>query len=349
MAFSYPSGYNTYVPSFDASGHLVVAFSRNPKDFAINKWTTLTPVKKSTGYFLSITAEEAGRVVNADLSDFVWPDGNDAPTADWGDESFQFLPYLTQRYHFGFRIGYKAEQQADWKILAAYAAFKAQQAMTARTVLAAQVALTASNYATTHQSTAAALGGGFLTAGTTSNPYFKIALNKMAQQIQLDTLSAVQKKDFVVVMAPPLAQAIAASSEVQDYVKNSPFALAQLRGDVEAQNGLWGLPDEIYGFKLVIEDASYVTSKKLAAARAASYVFQNNTNGQLVMHARPAQLNSVAGGPSFGTVHIFAYEEMTVEQRDDPDNRRIKGRVVEDYQALMVAPATGYFLDHCLA
>jgi hypothetical protein len=46
---------------------------------------------------------------------------------------------------------------------------------------------------------------------------------------------------------------------------------------------------------------------------------------------------------------VFAYEEMTVEQRDDPDNRRISGRVVEDYDVKIVAPVTGFIYRGCVA
>ena len=79
MAYAYPSGFNTFVPSFEASGHLVVAFSREPKDFPLNQWISLTPVKKSVGYFLRITPEVAARVINTDLREFIWSDGDDSP------------------------------------------------------------------------------------------------------------------------------------------------------------------------------------------------------------------------------------------------------------------------------
>jgi len=358
MAAGYPSGYNTFVPSFDASGKLVVAFSRNPKDFPLNRWVTLTPVKRSQGYFLQITAEEAARIINSDLADFVWPDGNDAPTGLWGDESFNFQPFNTTRYVYPFRIGYKAEQQADWKILAMYAAFKAQQAMTAREVATIGVALNSSNYDSSHVSTATALAGGFLSAGTgtgsggTGSPYIKKALMAAAQKIQIDTNGAVKRDDLVWVIDPTLAAAAAQSGEMMDFLKQSPVAMAQVRGDVPSNNGLWGLPDKIYGISVVVDDTVRVTSRKAAAARAAKYAFvdSNGVAGNTsLLCARPGQLVSEAAGPSFGTIHIFSYEEMTVEQRDDPDNRRIAGRVVDDFGVNVVAPATGYLITHCLS
>src|SRR5260370_1138471 len=118
MAAVYPGQNNTFVPSFDATGQLVVGYSRNPKDFAINKYITIVPVKRSTGYYLKLTAENAARILNSNLADFMWPDGNDAPSGEWNNESFQFPTFNTLRYNFPFRLGYKAIQQADWKILA---------------------------------------------------------------------------------------------------------------------------------------------------------------------------------------------------------------------------------------
>lgn len=353
----YPGGYNTFVPSFDASGKLVVAFSRNPKDFPLNRWITLTPVKRSQGYFLQVTAEEAARIINSDLADFVWADGNDAPTGLWGDESFNFVPFNTTRYNYAFRIGYKAEQQADWKILAMYAAFKAQQAMTARAVACINTALNSANYDASHVSTATALGGGFWSAGTgtgsggTGNPYIKKSLLTAAQKIQIDTNGAVKRSDLVLAIDPTLAAAMSESGEIMDFIKQSPVAMAQVRGDVESQNGLWGLPDTLYGIKLVVEDTVRVTSRKLAT-RAAKYAFVDSSGvagNTALLCARPGQLVSEAAGPSFGTIHIFSYEEMTVEQRDDPDNRRIAGRVVDDFGVNVVAPATGYLITHCLS
>ena len=67
----FPSGSNTYIPSFDATGQLVVSFSRNPKDFPLNKCITITPVKKSSGYYLKLNAEQAARVTNTKLNDHV--------------------------------------------------------------------------------------------------------------------------------------------------------------------------------------------------------------------------------------------------------------------------------------
>lgn len=356
----FPSGTNTYIPSFDATGELIVSFSRNPKSFALNRYTTITPVKKSTGYYLKLTAEQAARISNDNLNDFVWPDGNDAATGEHNKESFVFSSYQTERFNFAFRLGYKAVDQADWKLIAQHSAIVAQQAMTARTLRVFSAINTSGNWpgqfhatgsiALGNQGLNVALGTASgvsgltgLARGTASNPLLKKFLNAAGILINKKTLGSVPPKDLQVVISPSVAQTLAVSEEIQDYLKQSPFALNQVRGDTASQNGLYGLPDQLYGYNIVIEDAVRIATKKNAAA-SPEYIWGNT----LAVLARPGKLVGFEGAPSFSALHLMMYEEMTVEQRDDPDNRRIAARVVEDYGVEVVAPVGGFIVQDCL-
>lgn len=349
----FPSGTNTYIPSFDATGQLVVSFSRNPKDFALNKYITITPVKKSSGYYLKLNAEQAARVSYDSLKDHVWHDGNDAPHGEWNNEKFEWLNFNTARYVFPFRLGYKAVDQADWKIVASYSAINAQQAMTARVVkvwdkLRAEVG-SGTNQIASQSCTAAAnayTGGsalnqgdsGDINVGTAKGPVLKQALNAVSRKFNKDTLGAVGPKEMCVIINPTTADAISRSKELHTYLKESPVALAQIRGDSDSVNGKYGLPDKLYGYDIIIEDVVQVSNKK-GATRVTDYVVLDNEAWIL---ARPGDLVGFEGSPSFSTVHLFAYEEMTVEQKDDPDNRRINARIVEDYGVEVVAPITAF-------
>lgn len=359
MAAVYPSGTNTYLPSFDATGNMIVSFSRNVKDFALNKYVTITPVTKSTGYYLRLTYEQAARVSNANLNDFVWHDGNDAATGEFNKESFTFDSYKTERYAFPFRLGYKAVDQADWKIIAQHSAIIGQQAMTARTLQVYNKVNTPANWESNQtfataslaltdlgvggtSSTLSGLAG--LARGTASNPVIKKFLNAAAIRINKKTLGVVGPRDLQWVMSPYVAQALAVSEELQDYLKQSPFALSQVRGDSPSQNGIYGLPDQLYGHNIVIEDAVRIGQKKKDTA-APDYIWGNTT----ALIARPGQLVGFEGAPSFSALHLMMYEEMTVEQRDDPDNRRITARVVEDYGTEVVAPVAGFVIQNSLS
>lgn len=346
---AFPAGNqgNTYVPSFEASGKLAVAFSRNVKDFALNQYITLTPVKFSSGYFLRITPENAARILASNLNRHVWVDGADRPKGNWNHERFTFVPFLTERYDYPFQLGYKSVEQASWQILAQYAAMVAQQAMTARTRKVLEIALDSTQYATSHTSTAAALVGGTLDSGTPTDPVLKETINAVKQRIQIDTLGVVKGKEIVMVIGPEMADRMSRSEEVHTYLKESPAALAQVKGDVPSQNGQWGLPDQLYGTPLVIEDTVIVTEKPNAddtAEITTRYALDIANENKVLFLARPGSLVSQAGGPNFSSIHMFVYEEMSVESKADADQRRHEGHVVDDFGVNMVSPVSAYLI-----
>lgn len=354
MAAAFPSGNpgNTYVPSFESSGQLVVSYSRNPKDFPLNSYITLVPVKKTVGYYLRITPENAARLLTADGADNVWASGADAPQGNWNSESFEFFPYTTTRFAFTVPLDYKSVEQASWKITAYHAAMLAQQAMTLRTLRAITVYETSGNWATGNTGTfanAVTSGGGssaFFAGGTPTNPAIFYALTYGARQINVATLGTVKPKDLVFVINPDTARKGAGGQEVHTYLKENPVALQVLKGEGDFNpNAQWGMPPQIYGFKIAVEDCVRVNSNK-GQTLAEDYA-KSGTSGQLL--ARPGALVGVEGAPSFSTVQAFSYEEMTVESKDDTDNRVHKLRVVDDYDMRLVSPISGYNFTNLFA
>ncbi len=339
MAAAFPSSNNTFVPSHEASGGLIVGFSRNPKKFRLNNYVKIVPVKKSIGYYLRVTAEDAARVINANLSDLVWADGNEAPMGDDNLESFQYLPYGTLRYAAPFTIGNKAVDQADWPILQVHAGFAAQKAMTARTIKALTTLTTTGNWGTS-TGTSTSLVGAALDASTTITLLIKKLFRMVSENILKETLGVIQREDLCVVMNPHTAGILSETPEIVDHLKNNQFGLAQVRQDVPSQNGQWGLPDTLYGIKVIVEDAVKVTSKK-GATKSVSYCLGD---GKIIFLGRPGALVGMEGIPEFSTCQLFVYEEMTVESKNDVDNRRTMGRVVDDLDVQLVAPASGYLV-----
>jgi hypothetical protein len=150
MTAMYTGPQNAFVPNHEASGKLVVGFSRNPSEFAIAKWAQIIPVKQIMGYYLRITLEEAGRLLQSDGSNFAWPDGSDRPKGEENLESHEFFPFLCQRYAPTVPLGNLTVENASWDVIAGYAAIRAQQAMTLRTQKMVTEATLYSNYATSH-------------------------------------------------------------------------------------------------------------------------------------------------------------------------------------------------------
>lgn len=341
----HPASGNTYIPSHEASGSMVIEFSRNPKDFSLNEYVRLVPVTKDQGYYLQITAEQAARMTDSSGRDRDWHDGHEAPTGDGEVESHNFQPYLTARKAYPFMLGQKAVNQASWDILASHARIAAQEAMTYRTQLANTVLTTSGNWGD-NTDTASSLAGDYLDLSTSTTMIIKKAFLRAAKAILLATLGVAKQRDLVAVMNPTTAERLSESQELVDFLKQSPAAMAQVRGDVPSQNGMWGLPDTMYNTKIVIEDAVKVTTKKGASTQTKSFI---HPDGTILFTSRPGGLVGSEGVPSFATLTLFVYEEMTVEQKSDVDNRRIAGRVVDDFVAKVTAPASGYLLTSCLS
>jgi hypothetical protein len=319
---------------------MVIDFARNINKFAVNKYTQVVPVKKVAGYYLEMTIEEAGRILATDLSDKVWHDGQEAPEGAEGSEKFEYKAYETLRFAFPFVLGDLTIDQASWNILAQHSSIKARQAMTARTQQAITVLTTSGNYASDHQSVVASISGnsGTWAASTTARQDIKRSLHHAAEKILDDTLAAIELDDLMVVLSSGMAAKLSQCQEIVDYVKGSPDALAQIRGELPGENAIYGLPDKLYGFPIVVEKTRKVTSRK-GATRAASSILGDTTS---FMVSRPGGLVGVADSPNFSTCVNFALEEMTVETLRDAPSRRTLGRVVDNYVYKMVAPVSGF-------
>jgi hypothetical protein len=347
MVVQYPGSHNVFVPDHEASGKMTVDFSRNEKDFAINSYCQIQPVKLPIGYYRFVTVEEAGRIINPDLSQFAWADGMPRPEGWDGTESFDWRQFRTERYAFPVMLGDLTVDNASWDIRAEYAAKKAQQAMTGRTQLAISQLTNPANYDPTHTSVVASIPGnsGPWSASTTARTDIKRSLDVAAQQILQDTLAAVNLNELMIVMSPGCARLVALSQEIVDHIKGSPDALAQIKGELPGRNAIFGLPDKIYGYPVIIEKTVRVTTRKGAAVTNRAFVLGDQTP---FMCSRPGGLVGVFGAPSFSTMVIFMLEEMTVETIRDTNNRRTSLSVVENYSTNLVAPVSGYLFQQAV-
>lgn len=336
MATAYISNTSGYIPSHEATGKLVVDFSRNADSFAVNKYAQIVPVTATTGIYLKMTPDQAARVSSGG-AEFIWPDGQAAPTGSDNHKEFEFASYFTQRFAPSFSLGSKTVKETPWDVVAAYGKMAAQQAMTLRTRKVVTALTTSGNYGSTAAATAA--GGGKWDVGTATAPYIMKGLQYARLAIHKATVGAIKPSDLVLVVSPGLATLMASSQEVHSYLKESPSAWAEIVGDRPNYNANWGLPQQLYGTPIVVEDAVVETANKGATASKSTIL--GDTVAALI--ARPGGLEGNYGGPSYSFLTQFMLEEMTVEVKDDPDNRRTVGRVVEDYAVVATAPAAGFY------
>jgi len=336
----YPASSNTYVKNHGATGYLITQYARNPKDFPFARYVQYKDVKQDTGYYLKMTAEQAGRLVGGELSEFVWPDGADRPKNNNGTESFAWADYRTERYNFGFTVGDKARKQAGWKIEDTEAGNHAQQAMTGRTRQLHLALQNSSNWETGHRVDVATIDGvtGRWDQSTTQRLDIKKSINYAVNKIRMATLSAVkQKKDMRLVMSPRTAQAIGETQEMVNAFIQSIEARKHWEGKYPDYSE-YGIPNFLYGIEVVIEDTVMVTSRRGATTATRADVC---ADGEVYLVSRPGGLVAKSNnGPSFSSLMCFTFEDMTVEDRYDRDNRRYEGNVVFDSYQGIIAPAS---------
>lgn len=338
---TYPVGMNTHVQAFNKGG-LVIDFSRNPRDFKVNQYMQIVPVQKQTDFYLRMTLEEAARILNSSLADNAWGDGNDRPSGFGNAESFGFEAYRCERYFYPVTLGQLAIEHAAWDVKAQHIRIVAQQAMTKRSVKAITEMTTAANYDSTHTSAVSAISGntGTWAASTTTRGDIQRSLNYAANIIQQDTFSTVTPEMLQLVISPGCALKLGVSQEIKDYMKGSYEAGKLLRGEANWRNRHFNIPDNLYGYEVIVEDTVKVTSRK-GATRVTSYAMPDASP---FMCARVGGLEGIAGAPNFSTGVLFVYspDDMAEIDEHDSKNRRTDLGVVDNFQAKLIAPVSGF-------
>lgn len=340
MAFTVVGGGNSaYIPSTNdlASGALQVEFTRSVNQFALSRYATLVPVSKMTGFYLRQDVTDNVRVT--DQKEFLWPLGNDRPTGK--QNAFDFIQYTTQRFAFPFYIPQETANQAAWDTVAQHARSKAQLAMTRRSMAAATALSTTANWGNNYVATPNTTAQGFTAVGAlwntsgTQRPIQK-TIQQVMQLVGYSSGGAVSPNQLIMVISPKIAQVISQSPEVLELVKYNPMSPSYLQGSDTYSR--WGIPPTLFGLADVVVDDSVKATSKKGATDAFSYVLGDGAH----FVSRPSGLVGVEGANSFSTLQIFAYEDMTVEQFNDPMNRRIEGRVIDNSTCAIVAPVSGY-------
>lgn len=332
----YPSAYNTYVPNTQATNNLIIDFARNINDFKLNQYTQTIKVDTNVGLYTRMTNEVCSRFQS--MNESVWTDSEDRPLGAQNLESFSNETYRTIRRSFSVPLGYLMTQQASWNMTAQYQKILGTQAMTARTAAVIEELTKASNYDNSHVIDVTTDYGAWDTS-TTATGLIKATIYDAVNKILKDTLGCVRRADLMLVVSAEGAAELMQSQEIVDYLKGTPDSWKFTQGTLV--NGDYGLPDTLYGIKVVVEDGVKVSSLK-GGSRITSWLWPKTTG---VICARPGGLTA-AQGPNFSTCVTFAKEEMTAESFDDTRNRRTVLSVTEDYCAQVIAPVSGVVLTN---
>lgn len=343
MAIGYPGGQsNTYIPTLDLSGNLMVSFSRNTASFPLNKYITITPVKLPFGSYLRFNPLDLARLRNKPYGS-QWAPGTLRPTGFHNTVGFEQRDFRCTRYNHSITLDKLAVDVANWPVQKTHTEMLGQEAMTERAYQVCRKLTDSSQYAASHTVTASSLAGGFLDGGTTADPRIFKALSGASQIIQADSMGRVKQGDLGVLMNHNTAIKLARSRELREYVMQQQDAWKQITLDDTNYNNRYGLPKTLYTYEAVVEDTYYNDSNRGATGEAGSVVFPDNT---MLVFVRKGGLEASEGAANYSTCSLFVYEDMTVEANEDVRNRLLYMDVVDHFAVEVVAPVTAVLITN---
>ncbi len=376
--FQIPGPNSFYIPSPQVTG-LIVSLISNPSKFAINEYIAKRPSDRQIGVYLELDSSEAIRVT--DVNEYNWASGTRRPDGSENTIGARMKSFKTQRRNITFEIPNEVIDQADYDVMAHYAAGNMTRMWTLLTKSIISYLETTTNWVDagkgiTHHATATALGGGLWGAATAANQYIRKTLDKATENIMLDSNGVVDEESLVLVLSPGAARQMVATGEFQDYLKNNSFALANVMGTqltdpkgkaVRTRNRLFGLPNQIYGWELVVEDAVINTARK-GAAPTRSFVKSDNSAILLSRQdALPGDRVGSAPVTNYSTFQLFYWDKeatyattkegiygknadfgslLSVGFYNNLRDEIYEGFITSNWATEMVAPETGYLITN---
>ncbi len=339
---------NAYLPVPTSQ---VIAYTRQPGDFAMNRYVQYVGHEAPTGLYWSMDRDQPVRQVS--LADYEWAPGADAPTGHHNLSRFTTTEFRCERKAVPFTMDIEtvelARKHGQVDPIAWESMQTASQLMTLRARRIWALLDTSGNFPSTNVASGSSWGGGKWDVGTSLLPYFQQGILAMVQQINLQTNGVARPEDCILILEPTDAIRIGKSAEMHDYMKGSPFAHPMITGETNPMgphpNYLWGLPSHVAGVEICVENTPYVSTRMIedesSTAGTRAYVKAAQT---ATMVYRPGGINGVPGAKSFSTIQMYYYKyEMAVMTKTDDWNQKIQGLVVDWNAFKIVAGHTGAF------
>lgn len=259
MAYNFPGSLNIF-PRLDQD--MLIMYARNPRSMPLARYALFADTKYQLSYYTAVDDSNAIRIVDGARQAAIWPDGAPRPDGQNNRIAHRFENIQLERHLHNFPHGTISLANQPYDIISRNMIQMAQRAGTLRAIWAKYV-IDAAITATTLGSAALSTLSGApsdISAGTTTNPIFLLALQTAAQTIFQNTNGVINEKYLKVVIPPAVATLLARSAEIRDYVKGSPDAMSVVtRG---FSNNRFGLPLMYYGYELIVEDTVYMSSRR---------------------------------------------------------------------------------------
>lgn len=346
-SFYDPGATNVQIPA--ATSQLHVEFSRNVLSFALNRYMQIIGGQRVVGLYAELSSSDPIIVITQE--DNLWPDGQERPVGR--RRPMRWKEWNCERRTYSYTLGGLTVDQATFDVVAAHGRGEAARAMTDRTIDAITVLETTGNW---DGNTAANLDGLGVTSGTwigsaaaASQQYIKASFNIVKQNIAKTTGGVVTGDQLCCVINPVTADGMARSGEIREYMVNHEKAYSVLEGYERSIVDNWGLPPNLYGVEMCVEDAvKQTTQREIDGTATIAYVMSDNKAvftsrvGGLVGQGAVNQQNAA---PTFTTLTGFFHEEMNVETEVEGWDRLLKGAVTDNRDIVLTAPISGYLLQ----
>lgn len=345
MAVGYPGGINTYIPTLDISGNLMVEYSRNWKSFALNRIVNVRPTKKPRGVYLRFNPKDQVRIQPNNN----WNPGNLRPVGFQNSLGFEQVEYTTKRYNYNVTLDQRTVDVTDWPIMKSHSNALGQQAMTNRSVITYNKLTTSGTYDAAHVKTSTQLGGwssGFIDGGSTADPRIKKVLDAASQIIQKATGGRIRQGQLSVAFNSKSAQTLSVTRELREYVMQNPDAWKNVTLDDTNLNHAYGLPARLYGYNVVVDDTFYNPENRGSTAETDAPSVPAWPDNTALVFLREGDLEVPDGGSTFSTCHLFAYEDMTVETFPDTRNRLVYLDVTDEFVPEVVSKVSAVLVTN---
>lgn len=369
QSFAVPGYQNVYIPGYMGDGEarngILVGFPFNEEQWALPQYVTVIGQDKPKFYISRWYNADFVRRPHAASLDRRWADSAERPKAQLSPrQKFE----LIEMFRFGESawIGDLADEFSDiGNLIKIEQENLAGQAMIDRSIQTQAAILTSGSYQTApaHYYTkygvlatnAASLGytaGYFGTAGTNTiadgtinDPLIAKTISHAVNTIALETNGRVTPKDLILVMNPITASRLAKTQEIRAYLAQQVGSLDVLKGKNPDYWPEHGLPNPLYGLKVLVDYTPKVTTKvDNANEDTKTYAV---ANGAFEILSRPGGVTGMAGSRSFSSVCVFQHEKdaMKPETIPDPRSRRIEVAFTDFYVPVVVAPETAFIIQ----
>jgi hypothetical protein len=265
--------------------------------------------------------------------DYEWPIGEDSlpKTLEILQDTDQFT---CVRYARRGTIPFEEEQNADTALI--LATRKIESLTTNMQLLKTLLAIRKFDATTTPFSSYTAAAAGDWDTATFDNNYIQQDVQKMQRTIYLNSFGTVKPENMRLIIGVADAQAIAASDEIRELIKQQPGIMQYLTTGIPQQySGPWyNLPAVLYGTPVMV----LPTIRNAAEEGAADSIAFELDDKAIMCH-----LDS-PGLMSYSTLTCFEFEPMKVETFPNPEKRVTGIHVVNNFVIKVTAAASAYII-----